>query len=195
LHRFDEEMTRAGYRLVRYADDFVILCRTHQEAEQAKEKARQTLADMRLQLHPEKTRIVDATHETFEFLGYEFWPKGRRPRRSSQQKIRDAIRAKTPRNPGTSLRVVIARLNPTLKGWYAYFRHSWRSALIEVDCHARRRLRGILRKFRKRRGTTRGRENREYPNHFFDQLNLFSLSRKHEAEVGPRGLIAFPAKA
>lgn len=195
LHRFDEEMTRAGYRLVRYADDFLVLCKTRQEAEQGREKAKQVLADMGLQLHPEKTRLVDATREKFQFLGYEFWPTGRAPRKPSKQKMRDAIRAKTPRNPGKSLRAVIASLNPTLRGWYAYFRHSWWTAFQDVDGFARRRLRSILRKYKKRRGTTRGRENCEYPNHYFEKLGLFTLSRKHEEEAGPRGLIAFAAKA
>jgi hypothetical protein len=108
-------MTRAGHRLIRYADDFVILCRTAEQADQAKEQARQTLADMGLQLHPEKTRIVDATSERFQFLGYEFWPTGRAPRPSSKQKLRDRIRAKTPRCSGKSLRAIIASLTPMLR--------------------------------------------------------------------------------
>jgi RNA-directed DNA polymerase len=194
LHRFDEEMTRAGYRLVRYADDFVILCGTPQEAEQAREKARQTLAEMGLQLHPEKTRIVDATKERFQFLGYEFGPGGRRPRPSSKQKLRDRIRAKTPRKPGRSLRAVIASLNFTLRGWYGYFRHSWWTTFKDVDGFVRRRLRSILRAFHKRRGSARMVDNFRYPNHIFEKLGLFSLDERHLAEAGPNGLIAFAAK-
>ncbi len=195
LHRFDEEMTRAGYRLVRYADDFVILCKTPQEAEQARQKAQQTLAEMGLQLHPEKTRIVDATREKFQFLGYEFWPTGRAPRPSSKQKLRDRIRAKTPRHPGRSLRAVIASLNPTLRGWYGYFRHSWWATFKDVDGFVRRRLRSILRGFQKRKGTTRPVDHFRYPNRIFESMGLFSLDKKHLAEVGPNGLIAFTAKA
>lgn len=195
LHRFDEEMTRAGYRMVRYADDFVILCRTTPEAEQAREKARQTLAEMGLQLHPEKTRIVDATREEFQFLGYEFWPWGRKPRPSSRQKLRDRIRAKTPRNPGQSLRAVIASLNYTLRGWYAYFRHSWWTAFKDVDGFVRRRLRSILRGFQKRKGTTRPLDHFRYPNRIFEKLGLFSLDQKHLTQAGLKGLIAFAAKA
>jgi RNA-directed DNA polymerase len=195
LHRFDKEITGAGYRLVRYADDFVILCKTAEQAEQAKELARQTLADMGLQLHPEKTRIVDATSEKFQFLGYEFWPTGRAPRPSSKQKLRDRICAKTPRSPGKSLRAVIASLNPTLRGWYGYFRHSWWTVFADVDGFVRRRLRSILRKFTKRRGSARNTDNRRYPNSIFETLGLFSLSRKHEEQAGPRGLIAFAARA
>jgi len=195
LHRFDETMTRAGHRLIRYADDFVILCKTAEQAEQAKEQARQTLAEMGLQLHPEKTRIVDATREKFQFLGYEFWPTGRAPRPSSKQKLRDRVRAKTPRCPGKSLRAVIAGLNPTLRGWYGYFRHSWWTVFRDIDGFVRRRLRSILRKFTKRRGSARNTDNRRYPNSIFEKLGLFSLSRKHEAQAGPRGLIAFAARA
>lgn len=196
LHRFDEEMTRAGYRMVRYADDFVIMCRTTQQAEQAKEKARQVLAEMGLQLHPEKTRIVDATQEKFQFLGYEFWPQGwRTPRPSSKQKLHDQIRAKTPRNPGRSLRAVIASLNYTLRGWYAYFRHCWWTTFKGVDGFVRRRLRSILRGLKKRKGAARPTDNFRYPNHIFEKLELFSLDKRHLAEVGPKGLIAFAAHA
>ena len=199
LHRFDEAMTRAGHRLIRYADDFVILCRTAEQAEQAKEQARQALADMGLQLHPEKTRIVDATSEKFQFLGYEFWPTGRAPRRaprpSSKQKLRDRIRAKTPRCSGKSLRAIIASLTPMLRGWYGYFRHSWWTVFRAIDGFVRRRLRSILRKFNKRRGSARLPDNRRYPNHIFEAMGLFSLSRKHEEQAGPRGLIAFAAHA
>lgn len=195
LHRFDEEMTRAGNRMVRYADDFVILCRTAQEAEEAKEKAKQTLAEMGLHLHPEKTRIVDATRETFQFLGYEFWPQGwRLPRDSSKNRLHDRIRAKTPRNPGRSLRVVIASLNYTLRGWYAYYRHCWWTALKDVDGFVRRRLRSILRAFNKRKGTTRRLDNFRYPNRIFERLGLVSLDKKHLAEAGPKGLVAFTVK-
>lgn len=195
LHRFDEEMTRAGFQLVRYADDFVILCKTAEEAERAKAKARQALTDMRLQLHPEKTRTVDATKERFQFLGYEFWPGGRGPRSASTEKLRDRIRGKTPRNPGTSLRSVIASLNYTLRGWYAYFRHSHWNVHPGVDGFVRRRLRSILRKFHKRRGTARREDNARYPNHIFTQLGLFSLAQRHEEEAGRRGSIPFAAKA
>jgi RNA-directed DNA polymerase len=194
LHRFDEEMTRAGCRMVRYADDFVILCRTAHDAEQAQEKAKQTLTEMGLQLHPEKTRIVDATREKFQFLGYEFWPQGwRLPRPPSKNKLHDRIRAKTPRNPGRSLRVVIASLNYTLRGWYAYFRHCWWTAFKDVDSFVRRRLRSILRIFQKRKGTARPTDNFRYPNHTFERLGLFSLDKKHLDEAGPKGLIAFAA--
>jgi len=195
LHRFDEEMTRAGYRMVRYADDFVILCRTPEEAEQARQEAQRTLAHMGLQLHPEKTRIVDATREKFQFLGYEFWPAGRAPRPSSRQKLNDRIRARTPRNAGRSLRVIIASLTPTLRGWYGYFRHSnWRT-FAWVDGFVRRRLRSILRRFEKRRGSARRPDNLRYPNHIFEQLGLFSMATQHRAEAGSEGLIAFAAKA
>lgn len=194
LHRLDDEMTRAGYRLVRYADDFVVLCKTSQEAEQARQRAQQLLDEMGLQLHPEKTRIVDATTETFQFLGYEFRPTGRGPRSSSKQKLRDQIRAKTPRNPGRSLRAVIASLNSTLKGWYGYFRHSWWTAFKDVDGFVRRRLRSILRGFQKRKGSARFCDNYRYPNHIFEKLGLLSLDKRHLAEVGPKGLIAFAAK-
>jgi RNA-directed DNA polymerase len=177
------------------ATRLVILCRTAQEAEQAREKAQQTLVEMGLQLHPEKTRVVDATREKFQFLGYEFWPQGwRTPRPSSKQKLYDRVRAKTPRQPGRSLRAVIASLNYTLRGWYAYFRHCWWTTFKNVDGFVRRRLRSILRGFKKRKGSARPTDNLRYPNRIFESLGLFTLEKKHLAEVRPKGLIAFAAK-
>jgi RNA-directed DNA polymerase len=82
-----------------------------------------------------------------------------------------------------------------LRGWYGYFRHSWWTVFRDIDGFVRRRLRSILRKFNKRRGFARLPDNRRYPNHVFEALGLFSLSRTHEEQAGPRGLIAFAARA
>lgn len=73
LHEFDVAVTKAGFRLVRYADDFVITCRDEQEARQALDFAGRKLAELRLQIHPEKTRIL-RFEQGLEFLGYKFDP-------------------------------------------------------------------------------------------------------------------------
>jgi RNA-directed DNA polymerase len=195
LHKFDRAMTQAGYEVVRYADDFVVLCRTKEEAEAARKKAEETLREMGLEMHPEKTRVVDAKKDRFQFLGYEFWPGGREPRPSSRKKLHDRIRARTPRKSGVSMRETIRRLNPMLVGWYGYFRYSFYNVFTEVDGLVRRRLRSILRKFAKRRGAARREDNTRYPNRLFHQMGLVSVSQRHEREAGVRGLIAFPAKA
>jgi len=198
MHEFDRRMTEAGCEVVRYADDFVVLCRTRQEAQAALETAGTVLAQMGLTMHPEKTRVVDARTTSFQFLGYEFFPRGRKPRPSSRLKFNDRVRARTPRKSGCSLREVVKRLNPMLRGWYGYFKHSHWRALRDADGFVRRRLRSILRKFLGKKGTARnhGADQSRWPNAFFHKLGLFSMGRQQEQDVGaPRGLIPFPAKA
>ena len=205
LHEFDRQMLLAGYKVIRYADDFVVTGATQDEAEGARKKAEEVLASMGLQLHPQKTRVVDTRVSRFQFLGYEFWPRdgkppGRQPRRSSQMKLRDAVRAKTPRRSGKSLREIISDLNPTLRGWFGYFRHCFHNIFAGVDGFVRRRLRTVLRKFKKRHGSARNRsDNARYPNEFFLKWMLFSLVAKHEdlahqRGLGARALIPFPAR-
>ena len=89
---------RSGIEMVRYADDFVVLCRTQEEAQQALEEVQRWTAQAGLTLHPVKTRIVDATQPGgFDFLGYHFEQGRKWPRRKSERKFRDTIRAKTRR--------------------------------------------------------------------------------------------------
>lgn len=198
LHEFDRQMAEAGYEVVRYADDFVVLCRNEEECRAAKAKAEVVLQGMGLEMHPEKSRVVNTRQERFQFLGYEFWPSGRQPRKSSLHKLRDGIRAKTPRSSGRSLRETIRILNRTLRGWYGYFRHSFWNVLTGVDGFVRRRLRSILRKFAKQRGTSKGNGNDHvrYPNHLFERMGLFSMDAQRVLEAGrTRRAIPFPAKA
>jgi len=205
LHEFDRQMLQAGYAVIRYADDFVVTSKTREEAERAKETAERILKGMGLELHPEKSRVIDTRESRFQFLGYEFWPRkgqrpGRQPRQSSTKKLHDAIRKKTPRRAGKALRRVIGELNPTLRGWFGYFRYSFYNVLSGVDGFVRRRLRGILRNRAGGRGMSKGKENSKYPNAYFEKEKLFSLERAHERDaerrrVGVRELFAFPAKA
>jgi RNA-directed DNA polymerase len=203
LHEFDRQMLQSGYEVIRYADDFVVACPTPEEAEGAKKKAEEILSGMGLELHPQKTRVIDVRTSRFQFLGYEFFPLkgegrplGRVPRASSRKKIYDAVRRKTPRRSGKSLREVIGDLAPTLKGWFGYFKHSFWNVFTDLDGFVRRRLRSILRKFEKRRGAAKNRDdNARYPNDLFEGMKLFSTSNAHEHKAGARGLLAFPAKA
>ena len=110
--------------MTRYADDFVIQCRTREEAENALELVKEWTANAGLQLHSEKTRIADANGEGFDFLGYHF-QKGRKwPRKKSIDKFRDGIRSLTRRTSGHSMEELVAKLNPKLRGWFNYFKHS-----------------------------------------------------------------------
>ena len=110
--------------MVRYADDFVILCRSQRGSRGALEQVRQWTAQAGLTLHPIKTRIVDATERGgFDFLGYHFerglrWPRGK----PGQVEGHDT--SKTRRTNGHSLQAIIEDVNRTLRGWFEYFKHS-----------------------------------------------------------------------
>jgi RNA-directed DNA polymerase len=181
LHPVDIAMAAAGYEMVRYADDFVIMCRNQAEAEVALQMVRELIEERGLTLHPEKTRIVDATQRGgFDFLGYHFERGYRWPRMKSMKKLRDAIRAKTKRTNGNSLGTIIENINPTLRGWFGYFKHSHRTTFPRIDQWVRMRLRSILRKRRGGRGKGRGYDHLRWPNSFFREAGLYSM---HEART------------
>lgn len=180
LHPLDVAMTAEGYRLVRYADDMVVLCESRQEAERAHERLAELLTDRGLRLHPVKTRVVDATvRPGFEFLGYRFFGNHRYPRPSSEKKLRERIRAKTPRNSGETLEEIIKQVNATLRGWFEYFKHSSRWAFHAMDQWVRMRHRSILRQRSKRRGPGGGLDHFRWPIAFFQLRGLFSLVEAH----------------
>jgi RNA-directed DNA polymerase len=179
LNPLDQRLDEAGFALVRYADDFVILCKTREEAERALALVQCWIAENELTLHPTKTKIVDARTEGFDFLGYHFRGDLRVPRTKSLKKFKEAVREKTKRANGHSLRCLCARLNVQLRGWFTYFRHCRSSLFRILDGWIRGRLRSILRKRNKRRGRGRGKDNQRWPNRFFDELGLYSLKAAH----------------
>jgi RNA-directed DNA polymerase len=179
LNPLDHLMAEQGFEMVRYADDFVILCRSPEEAARALAVVQQWTAEAGLKLHPEKTKIVDATVATFDFLGYRF-AKGRRyPRPKSMQKFKDAIRAKTKRTSGKSLPAIILDLTPTMRGWFEYFKHSYKTTFRNLDGWIRMRLRSILRKRLGLKGRGRGADHQRWPNAFFAKHGLYSLKASH----------------
>ena len=120
LDPLDHVVAAAGYEMVRYADDFVILCRTAEEAQQAVALVQRWTTAAGLRLHPEKTHLVDMQSPGgFDFLGYHFERDCRWPRDKRLQKLKDAVRQKTPRTNGQSLAVIIDDVNGTLRGWFA----------------------------------------------------------------------------
>jgi RNA-directed DNA polymerase len=182
LNPLDHQMAQAGYQMVRYADDFVILCKTKEQAQAALEAVAAWTAQAGLTLHPTKTRIVDSRVEAFEFLGYRF-ERGRRfPRDKSMGKMRDTIRAKTRRTEGRSLRVIIADVNRTMRGWFGYFKHSYRTVFPSVDGWIRGRLRSILRKRHKQPGKARGADHQRWPNAYFVEQGLYALNEAFARE-------------
>jgi RNA-directed DNA polymerase len=142
LHAFDTAFSRRGIgELVRYADDFVVLCRTERDANAALTSAREILADLGLVLHPDKTKVVDLREgrEGFDFLGWHFRARvsgrllergvrryylQRWPSQRSMKRLRAKVKARTGRNRVgiRDVRELIAELNPILRGWGNYFR-------------------------------------------------------------------------
>lgn len=179
LNPLDQLMEQCGCEMVRYADDFVILCRSEPEAREALERVRQWTARAGLTLHPEKTRIVDAAREGFDFLGYRFERGCKWPRAKSEQKLKDVIRLKTRRTSGQSLPCIVSEVNRTLRGWFEYFKHSIRNVFPRLDGWIRMRLRSILRKRRGGRGRGRGSDHQRWPNRYFAEMGLFSLAAAH----------------
>jgi len=184
LDPLDHLMASRGFEMVRYADDFVILCRSAEEAAVALDLIREWVRENDLTLHPTKTKLIDAKKEGFDFLGYHFHPEGhKRPREKSLQKFKDTIRAKTRRSNGHSIEMIIADVNRTLRGWYGYFKHSVRWIFRWLDGWIRRRLRSILRKYAGLSGISRGGDDHHrWPNAYFERIGLFSLLKAHILE-------------
>jgi RNA-directed DNA polymerase len=186
LNPLDHQMAERGFQMVRYADDFVILCRTPEEAASALAEVRQWVESVGLTLHPEKTHIVDARTESFAFLGYEFRGRLRLPRDKSQRKFADRIRDLTPRKSGESLDEMIQRINRSTQGWFNYFRHCHWSVFRDYDGMIRRRLRRLLLK-RNRRNPKRLPRTQRWPNAYFTEHGLVSLTELHVRFVQSTG--------
>lgn len=180
LDALDWKLHFGGWELVRYADDFVILCRTPEQAAEALAAVRHWCADVGLQLHPTKTRVVDLrVRGGFDFLGYHFERTGRWPREKSLDALQRKLHRLTRRTCGVGLRDLCAQhLNPLLRGWANYFRRSSNAAdFTQLDEYLRGRLRGILRRRRGLRGRARGRDHQRWRNRYFDELGLLGLER------------------
>ena len=180
LNDLDHDVARRGWEMVRYADDFVILCRDEAEARKVMDHLKAWVEAAGLTLHPTKTRVVNyGKGEGFDFLGWHFERGYKWPREKSVDKLRTTIREKTPRTSGQSLPVIIASLNRTLRGWYGYFQSSVKNVLAREDQFIRRRLRALLRKRAKRPGSGRTwQDHQEWPNDWFTAQGLFSLSTR-----------------
>jgi len=177
LNPLDHVMAKAGKEMVRYADDFVILCQSEKEALEILEQLRQWVDKAGLVLHPNKTRIVDATQKGgFDFLGYHFERGHRWPRKKSLEKFRESIREKTGRLRPGSMEGIVGEVNRTLRGWFEYFKHSVKNVFETEDRWVRGRLRAIERKRHKLQGRARGRDHQRWPNAYFTHLGLISLA-------------------
>ena len=178
LHPLDELMAARGYRMVRYADDFVVLCKSRGEADAALAAIQAWVAENGLRLHPNKTHVGDCLvkGQGFEFLGYRFEAGQRFVRNKSLNRFKDTIRAKTRRTRGDSLECIVVDLNRTLRGWFMYFKHAHPRTFIVLDKFIRRRLRAVLRKQDKRPGFGATHDDHQrWPNAFFANAGLLAL--------------------
>jgi hypothetical protein len=185
---------------VRYCDDFVVICRTAKNCEQAETRIKVILKRLGLELHSDKTRRVELCDGKagFDFLGCHLhkrlsgriWEQRRKrlyflhrwPSQRSMQRVRARVRELTPSSRcHADLRAVISELNPVLRGWGNYFRTgNATEQFICIDDFVVRRLRGLCRK-RKGRQLRAG-EVRCWTRAYFERLGLYRL----------RGTIAYP---
>jgi group II intron reverse transcriptase/maturase len=170
LNYLDWQLHAAGLKFVRYADDFVVMCRSMSQAEKAFDLVTCILErDLQLQLSPEKTQIVRVA-DGFEFLGFYISPWTIRMRRKSEEKFKAKVRALTPRSHNFDA-VVIEKLNRVIRGTVNYF-HPWfakhTSQFKELDKWIRKRLRCM--KFKRIWHT----DNRRMKNKHFHRLGLLS---------------------
>ncbi len=177
LNPLDHLMAQRGWEMVRYADDFIILCESQEQAEQALAQVRQWVEEAGLVLHPTKTRLVDASQAGgFDFLGYHFERGHRWPRQKSLEKFKEAIRQKTGRLRPDSMPEIVEDINRTLRGWMGYFKHSIANIFPPLDKWVRGRVRTIQRKRHKGKGRARGRDHQRWPNAYFAELGLISMA-------------------
>jgi group II intron reverse transcriptase/maturase len=189
--------------LVRYADDFVVMCDTKTQLEEARRRVEHVLTRLGLELHPEKTRLVDLSRERegFDFLGCHLrkrmsgpiWERARQrvyylqrwPSQRAMRRVRQRVRDLTPRRRcHEDLRLLIADLNPVLRGWGQYFRTgNAADHFTDLDAYVVRRLRGL--RLKRANGRPAAGQILQWDRPFFETLGLCRL----------RGTIRYPGAA
>ena len=176
-------MEQSGYQMVRYADDFVILCASEDQARAALRQVTAWVGANGLTLHPDKTRVGDSQQpgQGFDFLGYRFEAGRRFVRAKSLTAFKDKVRDKTSRSRGDSLERIIKDLNPLLRGWFGYFKHARPRLFRKLDGFIRRRLRAVLRKQERRPSMGRSEaDHTRWTNAFFANRGLFTMQAAFE---------------
>lgn len=180
LHRLDREVRAAGFRLIRYCDDFVILADRRWKAQAADRLVRRILADIGLEVAEAKSGVVKVA-DGFEFLGFSFKGRFLRPRPKALTRFKDRVRALTRRNAPVSLAQMIADLNPLIRGWGGYYAPADVTNTFRVlDSWIRMRLRS---KVIGRKSTGRGQA--KMPVAAFRRLGLVSLAEVRRARLSP----------
>ena len=171
LHQFDRTMTKRGYKVVRFADDFVVMTKSKRKSKRAYEVVKEIIEGrLDLTLHPEKT-VITNFGEGFVFLGFEFiaW-NYKRPRKKAIKAFKDKVRKVTKRNQPWDIEFIIGELNPKIRGWGNYFSHGNVKMLFRrLDGWIRMRLRAYINKKKSMN------QNLRIPNAYFKQKGLKSL--------------------
>lgn len=186
LHDLDVAMAEAGVKIVRYADDFVVLVKSKEIAEKVLHWLKQWAQTEELTIHPEKSHLGNCMNagEGFDFLGYRFEGGERWIRKKSIQKFRDKIRELTKRHNGMSIEETIKRVNGSLKGWCNYFKHVTKWGLQTFDSFVRRRLRAILLAQNKRSGFGLSLQaHLRWSNAYFAKLGLYEMEAARQREA------------
>ena len=183
LHPLDEALTQQNFNLVRYADDFVIMCATEQEAERAISVTMSILSKLKLKANLSKTRKLQLNDlEGIEFLGFLITAKYRFPRQKAISKFKDKVRCKTRRTAPVSLKKLTANLNPVIRGWGEYFKKgNSHKAFDRLDQWIRMRLRCFVEKRKSYMA------NYRLTNEFFEAnglVSLLSLWKLHSLQRG-----------
>ena len=172
LHQFDKIMTERGYKVVRFADDFVVMAKTKRKAKRAYEVVKEIVEEkLDLTLHPEKT-VITNFGKGFVFLGFEFinW-RYKRPRKKAIKAFKDKVRKVSKRNQSWDIEFIIGELNPKIRGWGNYFGHGNVKKLFRrLDEWIRMRLRSYI---EKKKAVYN--QNKRIPNAYFRQKGLKSL--------------------
>ncbi|MHB9144170.1 MAG: group II intron reverse transcriptase/maturase [Symbiobacteriia bacterium] len=175
LDQFDRIMEERGYRLIRYADDFVVMCKLERKAERKAERALEVSKEilegrLKLTLHPEKTRIVHI-RDGFDFLGFRFRGRYQGPRAKTLSSFKERVRQITRRQQGKNLQQVVKVLNPVIRGWGGYQRRgNVKSLYGRLDEWIRMRLRAFKEKKKA------AYQNRRIPNRWLAKQGLISLT-------------------
>jgi group II intron reverse transcriptase/maturase len=180
LHRLDSEVRAAGFRLIRYADDFVILADRRWKAEAADRLVRAVLADIGLEVAEDKSGVV-RVRDGFEFLGFTFHGRFLRPRPRSLTRFKDEVRRRTRRLAPVPLHEMIKDLNPVIRGWGNYYKVGDVTSLFgDLDKWIRMRLRS---KVIRRHATTLS--NSKMPHKVLVKMGLVSLDGIRRAYLSP----------
>ena len=184
LHRLDQEMQRAGFRFVRYADDFLVAANRRWKVGLADQLVRAVVDDIGLSLNEAKSGIRNLSRDDIEFLGFRFYA-GRflRPRARALAAFKDRIRHLTRRKRGMSLEAIIRSLNPVIRGWGNYFVEGHVAELFEdLDKWIRMRVRSYV----LGRPSMRTHINRWMPTAtLHDKLGLVSLVALRRRHLSP----------